>query len=113
MRWTKTLIEKYNVLIFSNYKCRTCRKAKTYIDEAGIKHGIVELELLHNGENIHRHLKNITSIETTPHIFVKGKYIGGANELYNMTKSGEFQKLLDKANVTYNFTKLDEEEEEI
>lgn len=54
------------------------------------------------GGKIRAALRENTGKATIPQIYVGGKHIGGATELFDACKSGELQKLLDANSVKYN-----------
>jgi cysteine synthase A len=54
------------------------------------------------GGKIRAALLENTGTATIPQVYVGGKHIGGATELFAACKTGELQKLLDENSVSYN-----------
>ena len=54
------------------------------------------------GGNIRAALREQTGSKTIPQIYIGGRHIGGATELFDACKSGEMQKLLGDNNVPFN-----------
>jgi cysteine synthase A len=54
------------------------------------------------GGNIRAALLDKTGSKTIPQIFVGGRFIGGATELFDSQKVGELAELLEKNSVAYN-----------
>jgi cysteine synthase A len=54
------------------------------------------------GGKIRAALLDKTGSKTIPQIFVGGRFIGGATELFDSQKDGELAELLEKSSVAFN-----------
>lgn len=53
-------------------------------------------------------MNELTGSKTIPQIFIGGKFVGGATELFNAAKDGTMQELLEQSAVPYNKTVSDD-----
>eukprot|EP00527_Entomoneis_sp_CCMP2396_P004557 CAMPEP_0198150196 /NCGR_PEP_ID=MMETSP1443-20131203/49954_1 /TAXON_ID=186043 /ORGANISM="Entomoneis sp., Strain CCMP2396" /LENGTH=237 /DNA_ID=CAMNT_0043815443 /DNA_START=43 /DNA_END=756 /DNA_ORIENTATION=+ len=90
------------IAMFSFTSCPFCRRAKDYLDEAGIRYNVMELDTLEGnmGNEIRAELGKKTTRTSVPSIFVRGDFVGGCNDgpgLLSLAESGELQKMLAQA----------------
>jgi cysteine synthase A len=53
------------------------------------------------GGELRAALRQVTGVPTIPQVFVGGKHVGGATELFDAWKSGQLQKILEENSVPY------------
>ncbi len=84
--------------------CWSVRKmfAKYEIPYRSVDLDSVEYQKDDLGGKIRAALYHRTAAKTIPQIFVGGKHIGGATELFDAAKDGSLQRLLDENAVVYN-----------
>lgn len=89
-----SLISQHDVVIFSKTTCPYCSKAKGVMEEEGIKFHVYEIDQLPAAEGalMQDKLAEMTGARTVPRIFVKGKCIGGCD---NLVKIQEEQRLAE------------------
>ena len=100
---------QYQVVMFSLEWCEFCWAAIKVMDEYEIPYRVINLdsaEYVENlrGRNIRLALNEKTTWQTMPQMFVNGEFIGGCMDLFEGCKSGEFQRKLDAADITFNKT---------
>ncbi len=54
------------------------------------------------GGSILKALEADTGLRTVPQIYIGGKHIGGATELFDACRDGSMAELLDQSNVSWN-----------
>lgn len=60
----------------------------------GVSFKVHELDQMSNGSKIQEALANDTGQRTVPIVFVKGKHIGGNDDIHAAHASGELQQML-------------------
>lgn len=58
---------------------------------------VVELDQLPHGTEIQAHLQKRSGQRTVPNTFIKGKHIGGNDDLTQKARNGELKKVIDAA----------------
>lgn len=61
------------------------------------KVGILELDVIPQGDQIQGALHSQTGQRTVPNVFINGKHIGGNSDLQALSAKGQLQPLLAKA----------------
>ncbi|CCE63462.1 hypothetical protein TPHA_0E03730 [Tetrapisispora phaffii CBS 4417] len=93
------MIDEKPVFIATKSYCNESNAAKgTLFDEYSIlddEATVLELDKMSDGEAVLFALSKISQQSTLPNIFIKGKHIGGYQDLKEMNESGELEKLLD------------------
>lgn len=95
-------VEKFPVVIYSNSTDPNSESAKTAIAKAGkyidVFDGpvVYELDLIPNGDEIHKALQKETGAMTTPYVFIDTKFVGGSVKTTELEESGDLKKLLMK-----------------
>ena len=62
----------------------------------------VEYQKDNKGGNIRAAIREQTGLKTIPQIYIGGKHIGGATELFDACRDGTMQKMLDENSVEFN-----------
>ena len=60
----------------------------------GIEAEILELDQIPDGYAIQKELLSLTGQRTVPNVFVRGKHIGGNDDVQAAARTGELQKML-------------------
>ena len=76
----KNIIDLKTITIFSKSYCPYCNKVKDKLINLNIKHKVIELDKINNGNTIQALLEKITKVRTVPSVWINGKYIGGSEE---------------------------------
>ncbi|EKX36830.1 hypothetical protein GUITHDRAFT_155125 [Guillardia theta CCMP2712] len=92
-------IDNNAVVVFSKSYCPYCAKAKNVLDSLNAKYEVLELDLRDDGNAIQDALNNLSGGRSVPRVFVKGKFIGGGDDMVSKKASGELQKILQEAGV--------------
>ena len=90
------------VLVYSWVNCPFCVKAKATLRKMGITPVIYDLDTMPTGDQIMRHLLEMTGQETVPNIFIGGQHIGGNSDLQDGLKNGSVQTKLRAAGVAFS-----------
>ncbi len=75
-----------HVQLYKKQGCRYCIMAENLLDSYGIKYNIFDISY---NEDLQKKLFAQTGQNTVPYIFIKGKFIGGYNNLMEMANIGE------------------------
>eukprot|EP00287_Rhodomonas_sp_CCMP768_P012167 CAMPEP_0196728618 /NCGR_PEP_ID=MMETSP1091-20130531/9243_1 /TAXON_ID=302021 /ORGANISM="Rhodomonas sp., Strain CCMP768" /LENGTH=166 /DNA_ID=CAMNT_0042071389 /DNA_START=14 /DNA_END=514 /DNA_ORIENTATION=+ len=87
-------IDSNKVMMFSKTYCPFCTKAKTTLDNLGVKYEVMELDKRDDGAEIQDAMVEITGGRSVPRVFIGGQFIGGGDDVAAKGRSGELQKLL-------------------
>ncbi|KAL7144164.1 hypothetical protein ABFS83_08G240500 [Erythranthe nasuta] len=95
--FVENIVYSNKIAIFSKSYCPYSLRAKRIFSELEEQPFVVELDLRDDGYKIQDVLLELVGRRTVPQVFVNGKHIGGSDDLQAAVKSGELQKLLEKA----------------
>ncbi|MBT5221012.1 MAG: cysteine synthase A [Woeseia sp.] len=95
------------VIIFSLEWCEFCWSAKKMMTEYEVPYQVVNLDSVeyqqdNRGGNIRSAIEAQTGLKTIPQIYIGGKHVGGATELFDACKDGTMGKMLQESSVAYN-----------
>jgi cysteine synthase A len=95
------------VMLFALEWCEFCWSVRKMFDEFEIPYNVVELDSVeyqedNKGGDIRKAIEQRTGLKTIPQIYVGGKHIGGATEVFDAYKDGSLQQLLEENNVSWN-----------
>ena len=98
---------QYSVVMFALEWCEFCWSVRKVLAEYGIEYHSVDLDAVeyqeHNrGGKIRVALRNKTTWNTFPQLFVKGEFIGGCTDLFDGIKDGKLLSKLDQLAIDYN-----------
>lgn len=79
------------VVVYTTQVCPYCVRAKALLTGRGIPFD--EVDVTHDAAK-RRWLMDTTGRRTVPQIFIDGRGIGGSDELHELDRSGELQRLL-------------------
>ncbi|KAK6644320.1 hypothetical protein RUM43_000587 [Polyplax serrata] len=104
----QALLEEHSVVIFSKSTCHNSAKVKSLFKNMGIKPKMYHLDKESNGVLIQEYLSHNTKSNSTPTVFVRGKYIGGFYETSKAFGDGEIKRLLSMPNLVASEKKFNE-----
>ncbi len=95
------------VVMFALEWCEFCWSARKVFAEYGIDFRSVDIDSVEYMENnrggkIRAALRNKTTWNTFPQIFINGEFIGGCTDLFDDCKDGSLQNRLNSHNIPYN-----------
>ena len=95
------------VVMFALQWCEFCWSLRRMFDQCGIPFRTVELDSAENlagdrGGAIRNALAARTGVSTIPQVFVGGRFIGGATEVFDRWRDGTLQRALDDCGVGYD-----------
>jgi glutaredoxin 3 len=79
------------VIVYRTRYCPHCFRAKALLEKKKIP--FREVDVSGNAEQ-RQWLRDVTGLRTVPQIFINGRPIGGADELYALERSGKLERLL-------------------
>jgi glutaredoxin 3 len=85
------------IVIISATYCTFCVKLKMLFIEMKERFVTLEIDIIPNGRALFADVALRTQVNTVPQVFVKGKFIGGYDDIMDKFQSGELKKLLDAA----------------
>ena len=101
----RSFIKKNDIILFmKGYKFEpSCKFSKKVVDILlnEIKVNFLGVNLLKN-EDVSKSIKIISNFPTVPQLYVKGKFIGGADIIEDLHEKGELLKLLKENNIETN-----------
>ena len=96
------MIKTKPVVMFGKKYCPYAKRANDLLTFLAVDFNVFYLEDLDDESNIKRVLNTISKSYTTPVIFIKGKCVGGADDLIDLHSSGQLYALLQKAKAFKN-----------
>ena len=95
------------VIMFSHEWCEFCWSVRKMFAKYEIPYLSVDLDSVayqedNKGGKIRAALREKTGSKTIPQIFVGGRFVGGATELFDSQKDGDLAQLLEQSSVLYN-----------
>ncbi|CAH0486500.1 unnamed protein product [Peronospora farinosa] len=90
-------INQNPLVLFSKSYCPYCRKTKATLAEHGAKPVVFELDTREDGPAIQAFLFRLTRQSTVPNLFIKGKSVGGNDNVQELERSGQLADQLKKA----------------
>ena len=80
------------VQVYSTDYCPYCTRAKALLTKRNIS--FEEIDVTHDAEKRAWLVAETGGKRTVPQIFIRGKPIGGSDELHALDRAGELQKLV-------------------
>jgi cysteine synthase A len=95
------------VVLFALEWCEFCWSVRKMFAKYEIPYRAVDLDSVeyqadNKGGNIRAAIREQTGLKTIPQIYIGGRHIGGATELFDACRDGTMQKLLNDNSVSYN-----------
>lgn len=91
--------EKYPVMVYSKSYCPYCGQVKGLFKKLQLDFQAVDLDEIHEGEEVQDNLMQITGSRTVPQVFINGQYIGGCDEIMKLNSSGKLKDILGAAGI--------------
>jgi glutaredoxin 3 len=84
------------VVIYSKSYCPYCDKTKSLFQSQfpASNAKVYELDQMNDGSEIQNALAEITGQRTVPNVWVKGKFIGGNDDVHSVLRSGKLKEML-------------------
>jgi len=103
---TKVVTEE-PVVMFALEWCEFCWSVRKLFTKLGIAYRSVDVDSVEYqkedlGGKIRAVLADRTGAKTLPQVFIGGKHIGGATDLFDAWRNGAAQKLLDERGIAYD-----------
>jgi peptide-methionine (R)-S-oxide reductase len=104
------LLAEHDVVVFSKTTCPFCTRAKKVIGSTGQTFHVLELDELPEAETmmLQDTLRDMTGARTVPRVFVKGKSIGGCDDVVQLQMEGKLETVLPGAR-DFKLRKSDDE----
>lgn len=80
------------VEIYTQPFCGYCTRAKRLLDEKGVAYE--EFDVMMHPSRRREMIERAQGRYTTPQVFIDGKGVGGSDELTDLNRSGELDRLL-------------------
>lgn len=95
------------IVMFALEWCEFCWSVRKVLAEYNIPYQSIDLDSVAYQENnqggkIRTALRDNTTWNTFPQIFIKGEFIGGCTDLFDSCKDGSLMKQLDSHQIPYN-----------
>ena len=88
------LIDENDIVMFTTSVCPFGQRASHVFDDLGVACEQVLLDKRPDGDVVRARLTALTHIRTVPNIFIKGKNIGGWDELEQLHRSGQLRTMV-------------------
>ena len=92
--------------------CEFCGSVEKVLAKYGIDYQSIDLDSVEyqkddRGKDLRLALRNKTTWNTFPQIFINGEFVGGGINLFDGIKNGSIQKLLDQNGIQKNDSTVD------
>ena len=88
-----SMLKRNIVVLLSATYCTFCTRLKALFIERKIRFVSLEVDIIPNGRALFQEVQARTSVHTVPQVFVRGKFIGGFDEVMEMAREGNNNKL--------------------
>ena len=88
-------------MMFSKDYCGFCKEAQNLLKKKGVNFQKVEMDMIAEGDQMHKVVKSVSNYYTVPLIYIAGQKLGGCDDLKLAEKSGVLDQMLKKAGVSY------------
>ena len=75
-----------DVEIYTQHWCPYCARAKSILERHGIAYR--EIDAPHGTQEREESIRRAGGISTVPQVFVRGRHVGGSDELVELERSG-------------------------
>ena len=82
------------ITIYSGHPCSYCESAKALLKSKNLK--FEEFDIWKEPKKAKEMLKRTNGARTIPQIFIENHYVGGNDQLQELNRSGELDKLLEE-----------------
>ena len=89
------MMKRNKIVIISATYCQFCSKIKVLFIELKQRFVSLEIDIIPNGRELFAEVVGRTNVHTVPQVFVRGKFVGGYDDLIGIYKAGHLDKLLD------------------
>jgi glutaredoxin 3 len=83
------------VEIYTKFGCPYCARAKALLGEKGVDYDEYEINSMPGKRD--EMLERSNGGQTVPQIFIDGRHIGGSDDLAELERKGELDRLLEAA----------------
>ena len=90
------------VVLFALEWCEFCWSVRKMFAHYDIPYRAVAYQDGNKGRNIRKAIEAQTGLKTIPQIYIGGKHVGGATDLFDAARDGTMAKLLEENNVAWN-----------
>ena len=106
-RLVTQVVEEESVVMFALEWCEFCWSVRKLFTKLGIAYRSIDVDSVEYqkedlGGRIRAVLADRTGAKTLPQVFIGGKHIGGATDLFDGWRNGNIQKLLEEGGVSYD-----------
>jgi cysteine synthase A len=101
------IVEEESVVMFALEWCEFCWSVRKLFTRLGIAYRSIDVDSVEYqkedlGGRIRAVLADRTGAKTLPQVFIGGKHIGGATDLFDGWRNGNIQTLLEEGGVSYD-----------
>eukprot|EP00759_Apiculatamorpha_spiralis_P044562 PhF_6_TR41544/c0_g1_i1/m.62930/K03676/grxC, GLRX, GLRX2; glutaredoxin 3 len=90
-----TMLKQNNIVLISATYCNFCVRVKSLLIEHNARFVSLEIDIIPNGRELFRAVVARTANNTVPQVFVRGKFIGGYDDMAHIRDSGRLRALID------------------
>ena len=88
-------VSAHDVMVFSKSYCPFCKRAVQILRETfGDAVSVLEMEERPDCDDLQDELLNQTGGRSVPRVFIKGKFVGGCDDVTELARKGELKALL-------------------
>ena len=89
-----SMLRTNNVVIVSATYCTFCARIKTVFIEVKQAFVSLEIDIIPNGRSLFQEVQGRTGVNTVPQVFIRGRYVGGYDEVLELHKNNQLLDLI-------------------
>uniref|UniRef100_A0A5B7C925 Putative glutaredoxin-C11 n=1 Tax=Davidia involucrata TaxID=16924 RepID=A0A5B7C925_DAVIN len=97
----RELASEKAAVIFTKSSCFMCHSIKSLFYELGASPAIHELDQDANGKEMERALRGLGCKPSVPAVFIGGKFVGSAEDVFSLHVDGSLKQMLIKAGAIW------------
>eukprot|EP00041_Stephanoeca_diplocostata_P019406 m.418903 g.418903 ORF g.418903 m.418903 type:complete len:230 (-) comp21294_c1_seq10:2921-3610(-) len=90
-----SMTSKHGVVVFSKSFCPFCIEVKKTFQALNVPIHVFEVNVAPSGAHVHNSLKALTKHTTMPNVFIKGKHVGGCDDVKALQSTGALDEMLN------------------
>ncbi|XP_067931180.1 thioredoxin reductase 1, cytoplasmic-like [Watersipora subatra] len=93
----KEKIKAHTLMVFSKSYCPYCIRLKELFKTLNLEFEALELDLISGGSEIQHALHELSGQKTVPNVYIKGKHIGGSDDVTALHRDNKLLPLLEES----------------
>ena len=93
-KFVTDMLKSNTCVLISASQCGYCGRVKTIFPEIGQAFVSLEVNVMPNGREVMAEVTKRTGVDTVPQLFIRGKYVGGYDEIMSLHRQDKLVRLI-------------------